>query len=293
MIRRPLLAAKTTDADLQNWKRWPMLLSPKIDGVRALVVKGELRSRSMKLIPNKHTQALFGKSELEGLDGELVVGNPFDKNLMQQTASGIMSHNGKPDVTYWIFDSWIYPADFHERNKFACKMIGGAVQGVPHIWITSYEELMFYEEQYLTMGYEGVMLRDPHGRYKQNRSTLREGILLKVKRFVDGEAQIIDFEPLRRNLNAQVKDERGYAKRSTHQENKVPDELLGAFLVKDLVSGITFSIGSGFTEAQRQDFWDKRFTLTGKIIKYKSQHCGVKDKPRIPIFLGFRSPIDM
>ena len=137
------------------------------------------------------------------------------------------------------------------------------------------------------------MLRSLDGLYKQNRSTLRERILLKVKRFHDAEAIIIGFEPLRRNENAALRDERGYTKRSTHQDNKVPDSLLGSLCVRDCETGVIFDVGSGFTEGQRQELWDKREQLFGKIIKYKSFSVGVKDKPRFPIFLGFRYSIDM
>ena len=106
MIKRPMLAAKATDDELQAlFKRGhSFLLSPKIDGIRALVVNGQLVSRTMKPIRNYHTQQLFGRPELEGLDGELVVGNPWDKNLMQQTSSGVMSYGGRPDVKFCVFD---------------------------------------------------------------------------------------------------------------------------------------------------------------------------------------------
>lgn len=289
-LTRPLLAAKTTDADLQKLK-FPMLLSPKIDGIRALVVGGKLMSRSMKLIPNAHTQALFGRPELEGLDGELVVGNPWDKNLMQQTTSGVMSHGGTPTVSYYVFDKWDH------NSKFFCRLAqlrnAGDVVKVPHHFVYNLADLLEWEMIYLAQGYEGVMLRDPNGPYKQNRSTLREGILLKVKRFQDSEAVVLDYELLNRNLNEQTKDERGYSKRSTSQDGKVADDLIGSLLVRDLHTGVVFSIGSGFSESQRYQLFNSRDSLRGQIVKYKSFSIGVKEKPRFPIFLGFRSPLDM
>ena len=293
-LTRPLLAAKTTDADLQKLK-FPMLLSPKIDGIRALVVGGKLMSRSMKLIPNAHTQALFGRPELEGLDGELVVGNPWDKNLMQQTTSGVMSHGGIPKVTYHVFDRWNDRGPFHARlhNASQYRYDSDFIKVVAHIPVDSYEQVLDWEGTYTGIGYEGVMLRDPNGPYKQNRSTIREGILLKVKRFQDSEAEILDYELLNRNLNEQTKDERGYSKRSTSQDGKVADNLIGSLLVRDLHTGVVFSIGSGFSESQRYQLFDSRDFLRGQIVKYKSFSIGVKEKPRFPIFLGFRSPLDM
>lgn len=291
---RPLLAAKTTDADLQQL-RWPMLLSPKIDGIRATVVNGQLVSRTLKPIRNKHTQALFGRPEYEGFDGELVVGNPWDKNLMQQTSSGVNSYEGRPNVSFHVFDMWNIPLKFNERFN----VLGLRIQEtnpvflVPHTSVQSYEHMQRIEAAYTELGYEGVMLRSPHGQYKQNRSTVREAILLKVKRFHDAEAIILGYEPLYRNLNEAQTDERGYTKRSTHAAGKIADELLGSLNVQCLETGQVFDVGSGFTEAQRYDLWSRRDDLKGKIITYKSFKIGVKEKPRFPIFKGFRERSDM
>lgn len=296
-LLRPLLAAKTTDDDLRRLK-FPMLLSPKIDGVRALVRNGQLVSRTMKPIPNLHTQALFGRDELEGLDGELVVGKPYDSNLMQNTMSGVMSRGGVPHVSYHVFDKWDESVFFRQRLQIASAIASHheefSVETVSHVLVNSYDAVLEWEAHYLERGYEGVMLRDPIGKYKQNRSTLREGILLKVKRFEDAEAIVTGYEPLYRNLNEAQEDERGYTKRSTHQANKEADELLGSLSVRCAQTQQEFNIGSGFTEAQRRDLWRDRRSLRGRIVKYKTfKVTGVKDKPRFPIFLGFRDPRDL
>jgi len=298
ILVRPLLAAKTTDADLQKLQ-YPVLGSPKIDGIRALVSNGWLLSRTMKQIPNRYTQTLFGRKELEGVDGELVVGRPWDKNLMQQTTSGVMSHGGMPNTHYYIFDRWDQPQQHYAERlqELVWSIVSKDVANVTvlhHQILNSYDDLLLYEQEQLRLGYEGMMVRSVAGKYKQGRSTVKEGILLKVKRFHDAEAIITDFSALLRNENAAELDERGYTKRSTAQAGKFADELLGSLRVKDLTTGVQFDIGSGFTEAQRIGLWNERHTLVGKLIKYKSfANAGVKDKPRFPIFLGFRSPIDL
>ena len=58
-------------------------------------------------------------------------------------------------------------------------------------------------------------------------------------------------------------------------------------------TGVEFSIGSGFTEEQRREIWNKKVELIGSIVKYKYFEVGVKDKPRFPIFLAFRDKKDM
>ncbi len=294
---RPMLAAKATDSELQALftKGRSFLLSPKIDGIRALVVNGQLVSRTMKPIRNTYTQSLFGRPELEGLDGELVVGNPWDKNLMQQTSSGVMRISGAPSVSFWVFDQWNDPNCFHTRIK-ALQFYEhrSHISEVPHELVSSYDEMIEQEATYISAGYEGVMLRRLDGPYKQNRSTLKEAYLVKVKRFHDAEAIVLGWEPLMRNNNDQERDERGYAKRSHVSSNKEADALIGSLIVRCLETGQEFNVGSGFTEAQRIQLYNERHQLAGRVLKYKSfKVTGVKDKPRHPIFLGFRDKDDM
>jgi len=253
----------------------------------------------MKPIPNDYTGAIFGGPRFHGLDGELVVGNPWDKNLMQQTTSGVMSIDGEPDVKWFIFDKWDEPGPYRERAQVArLAATVNAQAGIPMLWvphrrIDNLNELKAFEEDSVNLGYEGIMLRDPNGPYKQNRSTLKEGYLLKVKRFSDGEAVVLDTIEQMHNDNEATTDERGFTKRSSHQENKTAAGILGALRVRDLVTGVEFDCGTGFTAEQRRNLWEGRKYLIGKIVKYKHFTVGVKDKPRFPTFVAFRDRRDM
>lgn len=296
MIRQPMLAAKSTDSDLQRLN-YPILVSPKIDGIRGVVVNGQLMSRSMKPIRNTHTQQLFGRPEFEGFDGELVVGNPWDKSLMQQTSSGVMSISGSPDVQFYVFDRWNDPRDYYSRYKSLIDMQNledYKVTVLRHLVVDNFNDLLKHESYWLACGYEGLMIRSLAGRYKEGRSTLREGGLIKVKRFTDDEAIIIGYEPLMRNNNELERDERGYAKRSHSTAFKFEDEMLGSLTVRAAGGISIFGIGSGFTESQRRDLWASRLDLIGRVVKFKHfAVTGVKDVPRMPIFLGFRDKDDM
>lgn len=296
MIKRPMLASPTKEENLRAL-RYPYLASYKIDGVRAVVINGVLMSRTMKPIPNKYTQELFGRKLFEGLDGELVVGDAFDHNCMQHTMSGVMSFEGQPNVTWHIFDKWNESGCYHERARMAKAYAGipeyPTVTWISHKLINNYEELAIYEEQALNLGYEGIMLRSLSGPYKQGRSTLREGYLLKVKRFDDDEAEVIGYTEQMHNDNEATTDARGYTKRSTHAEGKRAAGTLGALQVRDIRTGVEFDIGTGFTAEQRLNLWEGRKYLPGKLVKYKHFRIGVKDKPRFPVFLGFRDRRDM
>lgn len=194
------------------------------------------------------------------------------------------------DVTFFTFDSCELEGDFATRLR-SLEDRPPRVIVLPQTLVTSADQLAEYEEVQLREGYEGVVLRSPTGPYKHGRSTLREQYLLKLKRFTDAEARIINFEELLQNANTATSDERGYTKRSSHQENLIPMGVLGAFVVS--MGAIEFNIGTGFTARERRDLWLHRDGLIGRWIKFKHFAQGGKDKPRHPVFLGFRDPRDM
>lgn len=296
MIKRVMLATavKSMD-DIQ----FPVLASVKLDGVRAVVTGGKLLSRSMKPIPNRHVNETLQPTEaLEGLDGELIVGPPSAKDVYNRTVSGVMSQDGEPDFAWYVFD-YAQDGPYIERQKHLAYVAGRAqINGVKiiplrQLRISSKDELLKLEEMVLEAGYEGLILRDEYAPYKQGRSTIKQGYLLKLKRFHDAEAEVLGCVEQMHNENEVILDERGYTKRSTHKAGKVQAGVLGALQVRDIESGVEFEIGTGFTAEQRKNLWDGKEYLLGKIVKYKHFPVGVKDKPRFPTFLGFRDRRDM
>lgn len=286
---RPMLAAKVENP---SNLRYPMLASPKLDGIRAIVMRGAVLSRSMKLIPNRHVQAMFGRPQYEGYDGELILGDPCDPAAFRHTTSAVMSQDGDPEVQFHVFDCITRPdLPFVDRLKLV--MPDRNVRGVPHQHVLNEAELLRTQDTFLRQGFEGTMLRAPHGLYKQGRSTFNEGWLLKFKQFADSEAVIIGVVEQMHNANEATVDERGYTKRSSHQENKVPTGKLGALSVRDVKSGVEFEIGTGFNDTDRVMLWAQRAALPGKFVRYTYFPTGSKDKPRFPVFQGFRAVEDM
>lgn len=297
---KPMLAAAMKDPSIINY---PLLASAKFDGIRAIVIGGQVYSRSLKLIPNKHIQALFGRSEFNGFDGELIVGLPTDPDCYNKTSSGVMSIDGEPDVHFYVFDDCSIPLDsFEHRLAVVGKRISKTppslrkfISRVPHAVVTNPKDLFLWEENFVTQGYEGIMVRHPAGEYKFGRSTEKQGWLLKIKRFEDSEAVIIGYKERMHNENEQEESELGYSKRSTKKAGMKPTGTLGAWIVTDVKTNIEFDVGTGFTEEQRIEYWKIRDGLAdgGCVIKYKFQPAGVKEKPRFPVFMGFRHALDM
>lgn len=286
MAFRPMLAA---EADF-NQIKFPLLASPKLDGVRAVTIKGMVFSRSGKLIPNRHVQDML--SQHEYLDGELIDGDPTDPAAFRRTMSTVMTADADAsNVKLWAFDH-LSNLSLPFYNRWARIQSSAHVVDLHHKFVRTHAELELYEQKILSEGYEGLILRDPIAVYKNGRSTAREGGMLKLKRFVDAEAVVIGFEERMRNANELSTDELGYAKRSSHKENLVGRGDLGALLVRS-PDGIEFSIGTGFDDAARALIWEGRSYYLGRTVKYKYFPTGSKDKPRFPVFLGFRAPEDL
>jgi len=297
---KPMLSSPAKDI------RFPVYASPKIDGIRAYVKDGKLLSRTGKLIPNKYVQRTLGIGVLDGLDGELCVGPPYAQNLMQLTTSGVMSFDGEPNFTYWVFDIWGNTKTFEKRYEQLCFDVTGSYPRIKELvdagqlkfiiqtYIRDTKELIAYEQICITEGYEGIMIRDPEGKYKYGRSTAKGGELLKIKRWEDSEATILSFNEFMHNANELQEDNFGYAKRSSHQAGKIPMNTLGSLVCRDIHSNQLVDIGTGFTQELRKEIWNNRDSVKKQIVKYKHfANAGVKDAPRFPVFIGFRHPEDM
>lgn len=286
-IFKPMLA---TDADLTKL-RFPLLASPKLDGVRAVVRGGVVYSRSNKPIPNKYVQELF--SGYEHFDGELIVGLPHSKTVYRDTVSHVMSNDKRDfDVKFYVFDHvQDLGIPYLQRIKQLYASNDGRVKPHNKLHIHGFEALVDYEEQCLEVGYEGLILRDPNAPYKCGRSTVKEGYLLKLKRFVDAEATVIGFEERMHNGNEATTNELGRTKRSSHQAGKSGRGDLGA-LVCRTADGVEFNIGTGFTDSDRAAVWNGRDQFLGKLAKYKFFPVGQKEAPRHPVFLGWRDRSD-
>jgi len=293
MIKKPLLASTCQLDKIQ----YPVFASPKLDGIRCLIINGQPVSRKLKPIPNTHIREQLSKLS-HTFDGEIMIpGCTF--NQMQ---SKVMSFDGEPYFEYNVFDyinddlDEPYIKRLEKLSTIAWDLYDNfKVNIVPVVSCSSEDELIKYENECIAAGYEGIMIRKYDGRYKEGRSTVKEAILLKLKRFKDSEATVIDFVEKMTNTNVQEKDEMGYAKRSSAKDGMIPADTLGSLTVKETLDNggeILFNIGSGFNDEQRKEIWNNKEQYIGKFVKYKYQEFG-KDAPRFPVFLGFRHTDDI
>jgi DNA ligase-1 len=250
----PLLLAERWDnaQDLAGW--W---LSEKLDGVRAYWDGKSLISR----LGNRfHAPDWF----LEGLpeiplDGELWIG----RKAFQRTV-GIVRRQDQTDlwkqVRYVAFDAPDVDGAF--EGRLAAIRAHVERQGPPylaaheHVICTGLDHLRAELARIEALGGEGLMLRQPESRYEVGRSLT----LLKVKNFRDAEARVLE----------QLKGAGRHKGR------------LGALLV-ELADGTRFSVGTGFSDAERE-----APPPVGSVITFRYQELSDGGVPRFPSFVRMR-----
>ncbi len=288
---KPMLAETCKDIDKV---KFPVLATPKIDGIRCLTVAGGVGvSRSLKPIPNKYIQQELMDWGMEGMDGELWIKGA---TTFGEVSGPIMRIEGEPDFEYKVFDVWDKESlSYKERMKVMKKRL----EPPRPAWVTlvlpekCYDAggLMAYWRKCTDENYEGAVFRDPGSGYKFGRST--KGMMVKLKLEQDDEAEIIGYQEQMHNANPAKKNALGRTQRSSAKAGKIPTGKLGKFECRDLKTGIEFECGTGYTDKERKEFWRNRQVFVGYIIKYKHWPSGAKTKPRHPVFLGFRSKEDM
>ncbi len=316
---KPMLAEDAVESKL----RFPLIAQPKIDGVRGLNMLGRLTGRSLKPHANRYTTSLYSHSCLLGFDGELAAHASTHPDLCRLTTSAVSTIEGTPFTLWWLFD-YVSPETrtLTYENRLFClqhridelsKQIELAdltrhLRVIESVQCESLEQLLELDNKWLDMGYEGTITRDPLALHKQGRSTVREGGLLRIKRFVESEAVVIGIVEGETNNNDAQTNELGLQFRSTHQENMIPNGQVGSLLcraVKDVFDPqdssklliakdqeITVAPGK-MTKEERKHYFENQSGILQKIIKFQFFPKGVKDKPRFPTFQTFRAASDI
>jgi DNA ligase-1 len=235
--------------DLAGW--W---MSEKLDGVRAYWDGKQLLSRFGNVL---HAPDWFVAGlPATPLDGELWLA----RKSFQRTVS-IVRRQDKSDhwkeISYLIFDAPAEEAAFEERISFLKDALAGSksrhIQLHPHQQCRSVDHLREELARLEALGGEGLMLREPGSKYQVGRSAT----LLKVKTLHDAEARVVEHQ----------------AGSGRHKGR------LGA-LVTQLADGTQFSVGTGFSDAQRENP-----PPVGSTITFRYQELSDRGVPRFPSFV--------
>lgn len=272
------------------------LLEPKLDGVRVLtIIDAEARTvtqytRNGKVLENfthiteeleKHID-LFDRSWV--LDGEMI--SSSFQALMKQVHR--KENVQSADAQLMLFD--ILPLAEFKKGKSvmgqrrrsnllkSMKTIFdkvGNIHIIPQLEVDLAEyvgELQFkqYNKEAIEAGYEGIMIKDPDAQYECKRSTS----WLKQKPFIEVSLAVVDVEE-------------GTGKNQGR---------LGALICEGEDDGkkIRVNVGSGFSDEQREEFWNFKQDLMGQVVEVradaatKSQDSEEVYSLRFPRFLQFR-----
>jgi DNA ligase-1 len=300
---KPMLACDWDETKL----KFPLLVQPKIDGVRALNMDGRLTARSLKPFKNRYINELFSGQDFVGLDGEFTAQRVTHPDLCRLTTSAVGTIEGRPFIQWWLFD-WIVPATrnmpYEERYEQLERRLGYLqandpfcaqhLRLVPQWTVENRTMLESADAHFLSEGYEGTIIRAPNGLHKMGRSTTREGGLLRIKRFLDEEAVVIDFLEGNENGNEAQINELGKTFRTSHQENMIPNGQVGTIIARRGDSSEVIHVSPGNMPVdERRLVWSARASYIGKVFTFKHFPKGVKDKPRFPTWKFWRDPVDL
>ena len=291
---KPLLSCEVSVDNIN----FPIYVSTKFDGIRAMVINGIVYSRSLKPIRNEHVQKLFGKPEYEGFDGELIVGDIYAKDVFQKTTSGVMSKDGEPDVTFYVFDIFTNNTETYKERLYALNDKLVLVQyhnivAAQQLYIQTKEELTELLDKEKVKGGEGLIGRNPNGVYKYGRSTPKEQFSMKFKFFQQEDFEVVGFTERMHNSNEQKRDNLGYAERSGAKEGMIPMNTLGSLVLKYGNDTFNCGVGVGLTEELRKFIWENKEKYLGSLASIRFMSVGMDKLPRIPTLLGFRDLEDI
>lgn len=286
---------------------FPVIAQPKIDGVRGINLGGFLTGRSLKTHRNIYTTNLYSHPMLHGFDGELAAESETHSALCRITTSALNTIEDDPYTLWWLFDyitpeTRLLPYRIRydairiqlRRIEYGYPDLYAHLRIVPSTIAYNMTQLNELDVMYNKEGFEGTILRDPEGQYKEGRSTVREGGLLRIKHFAEEEAVVNSIEEGQHNGNVATVNFLGNTERSSHQLNMIPNGMLGAMLCRDLKTGMPIKVSAGaMTHEERTVYFRNPELILNKIIKYKTFLKGVKDKPRFPTFQSIKFESDI
>lgn len=281
VLTRPMLAA--TAESIEDI-RYPVAVTPKLDGIRALTTPSGLLTRSFKSVPNACIRELCA-SLPHGLDGELMALTAEGYAGFNVTQSAVMSRDGEPLFVYVVFDRFGEEPYWERAHSLSALQLPAWCIPLLPLAVNSREELEAVEAVWLEEGYEGVVCRDATAPYMCRRSTLREHYMVKYKRFVDSEAVVVRILEGESNLNEQTPDAFGYMKRPGGASGRVPRGTMGSLLCRDVHTGEGVRI-AGFTDAMRAAVWADQPAYLGRTLRYRYQRAEGYS-PRFPRFVAW------
>lgn len=268
----PMLAKSYKDHSKKIIWSNPVYIQPKLDGMRCLAVledgKVNLISRQGKTIENVDhiknalaTQAMIrtGQSRLI-LDGELYNhGMSFQENmkLIKKYRPGETEK-----ISFHLYDlisEESYLSRYAYLKLLKDRVSNPAIELIKTYKIYNEDELTLKHEKFISLGYEGSIIRYGNAGYQMNK---RSAFLLKHKDFIDEACGIIDVIP----------------------SEARPDQ---GVLVCTL-NGKTFKANLKFSHDERAEILTNKSKYIGNVAEIRFFEYTDDGIPRFPVCVGFR-----
>jgi DNA ligase-1 len=244
---------------------YPCYAQPKIDGVRMMLVKthGKIQmiSRTGKSISLPHIETQF-KNVPEDIwfDGEI-----FTFELPFEEITGLFKTQKNPDMEK-IVKLQFHIFDCYDPKNAAWKFVDRSVflkkyNLVCTLECKSIDDVDKLHNDFISQGYEGLMLRNADSVYKPQ---YRSKDLQKLKNFCDSEYKIV----------------------GSH-EGKGDD--IGTIIFECTTeSESVFSVRPRGTLERRRKMWETRDSFIGKMLTVRYQNLTEYNVPRFPVGIVVR-----
>jgi len=297
--------------------RFPCIVQPKIDGVRAMNLQGTLTGRSLDPFEGFRITEYFSRPEFIGFDGEMTLGSKPNctERLCSMTTGAMGRFKGvteMADLHWWVFDylpdpSLPYQSRYTLLSMKVEELNHPRVHLVPRRMIFDLPDLKFWIGEYAGAGWEGTIIRNPGAPYKEGRATKKGQELWRVKPWADAEILVTGITEGEINGNVAKKNTLGRTERSSAKAGMIPNGQVGSIqglMIKDFhdpftgkllfEKGLPITVGSGeMTVEDATRYFRNPEHIVGRLVKFKHMTHGVKDKPRFPTYISHRLAQDM
>jgi ATP-dependent DNA ligase len=249
------------------------IVEPKIDGIRALYIDGELCTREgstiygVDHILERLCQIEHEECEPMFFDGEFQVGGSFAETIAHFQAVGARGNAG----TFNLFDAipmrvWrgegvceTLQARRGKVDRMAEPFLGGGLDLVPWAFMTDASEIEERARELIAAGCEGVVVKHALSTYRRTKGASWQ----RIRKSLTVDAPIVGWNPLREN-----------------------EQALGS-LVLD-VDGVRVNVSAGFSDEERLTMWEARAGLLGAIAEVEAMERTERGSLRQARFVRMR-----
>lgn len=265
---------------------YPLVSEPKLDGLRLIVIK---HNENVTMFTRNGTQLetlprlkkfFEGRLDIQEMvfDGEGLTSGCWENSV--STMMAYKNNKGDDGFVYNVFDCMTFQEweeKLCERNQQERRQVLDSLfsENDEHIIkktefniCNNEEDVLNVYKRSLDVGYEGIMIKQPNGLYTFDRSKAWK----KLKPIMTYEGVIVG-----------TTDGNVGAKR----EGK-----FGGFIVM-LENNVTTEVGSGMSDAMKDEINNDRDSYIGKIAEVGGQLLTPDGKIRFPRFVRFRSDNDV